>query len=66
MRTVYHQSMEEVVGYLGEGELKVNGDGRFDSPGHSALFGTYTIMDSESSLIISSQLVKAGMSNTMF
>ena len=58
MRTVYSQTMSEVAGYLGDQHLKVNGDGRFDSPGHCALYGTYTIMDSDSSLVISSQLVK--------
>ena len=41
-----------------EEPVHLNGEGRFDSPGHSALFGTYTMMDSKANLIVACQLVK--------
>lgn len=50
--------MTEVHHFLMDNELNVAGDGRFDSPGHSALYGTYTLMDAESSLIVSCQMIK--------
>ena len=58
MRSVYDRSMEEVQGFLLGSDIEVNGDGRFDSPGHSALYGTYTMMDAGSSLIVASEVVK--------
>ena len=30
----------------------VRGDGKCDSPGHSAKYGTYTLMDEKTNLII--------------
>lgn len=61
MRTVYSQNMSEVAGLIKDRPLAINGDGKFDSPGHCALYGTYTLMDARSSLIISSQLVKVNI-----
>ena len=40
------------------GPVKVNGDGRFDTPGHCATCGVYTMMDAETSKILVSNLVK--------
>ena len=34
-------------------KLDIIGDGRFDSPGNSAKYGTYTIMDSETDKVLS-------------
>ena len=45
-----HQSIQSPV--------SVGADGRADSPGHSALYGVTTYMDSKSNLILSSSLVK--------
>ena len=42
--------------------LEINGDGRFDSPGHSALYGVYTFMDAATSLIFSSAILKVPFS----
>jgi len=39
-------------------ELIVGGDGRCDSPGHSAKYGTYSLMDAEQNKILDSQLIQ--------
>lgn len=39
-------------------ELTLGGDGRCDSPGHSAKFGCYSLMDLEQNKILDSQLVQ--------
>ena len=38
--------------------LILGGDRRADSPGHSAKFGSYTVMDSEQHKVIDIQLVQ--------
>ena len=38
--------------------LALGGDGRADSPGHSAKFGSYTVMELEKQLVIDVQLVQ--------
>ncbi len=38
--------------------LVLGGDGRADSPGHSAKFGSYTTMELEKELVIDVQLVQ--------
>ena len=43
---------------LGKKKLAVAGDGRCDSPGYSAKYGTYTMMDTASQLIIDFELVQ--------
>uniref|UniRef100_A0AAV2J0G2 THAP-type domain-containing protein n=1 Tax=Knipowitschia caucasica TaxID=637954 RepID=A0AAV2J0G2_KNICA len=40
-------------------ESSLFGDGRADSPGHSAKYGTYTVMERKSKTIIASQLVQS-------
>lgn len=37
---------------------ELNGDGRCDSPGHSAKYGTYTLMDSESAKVVEFKVVQ--------
>lgn len=39
-------------------ELILGGDGRCDSPGHSAKYGTYSVMDVELNKILDSKLVQ--------
>lgn len=57
---MHEQNNKEVIRGIRErgGELNVSGDGRFDSPGHSALYGTYTLMDNDTNLIFATSLVK--------
>ena len=40
-----------------EGGVTVIGDGRSDSPGHSAKYGTYTFMDSNTGKVIDTTVV---------
>ena len=42
--------------------LVFGGDGRSDTPGHSAKFGSYVLMEMESNAIIDMQLVQVGLS----
>lgn len=42
-----------------EAPIHLAGDGRYNSMGHSAVYGLYTLMESESQKIIVSELVKA-------
>ena len=57
MREVFTESMAEVWKEIGS-DLHVNGDGRFDSPGHSAMYGIYSFMESSTIKIVASSLVK--------
>ena len=38
--------------------VKITGDGRCDSPGHSAKYGTYSVMDSESGKVVDFNVVQ--------
>jgi hypothetical protein len=49
-----------------EQPLRLNGDGRFDSPGHSAMYGMYTFMDAATSKIVANNLVKVRFRNKCF
>ena len=40
------------------GTVKLGGDGRCDSPGHSAKYGTYTMMDLDQKKVLDLQLVQ--------
>ena len=51
-----HQECVHVC--LEEKCLQVSGDGRCDSPGHSAKYCTYTIMDAQTNMILDFQLVQ--------
>lgn len=44
--------------------LALAGDGRSDSPGHSALYGVYSLMDCDSGKILAVELVKVSYTTT--
>ena len=50
-------AMIEMLQALGE-PLVLGGDGRSDSPGHSAKYGSYTFMDLEHNVILDVELVQ--------
>ena len=52
------QASEAVVEYLRGEQLHLSGDGRCDSPGYSAKYGTYSLMDSATDLILDYSLVQ--------
>ena len=41
-----------------EDQIVIGGDGRADTPGHSAKFGSYSIMNLEESIVLGVQLVQ--------
>jgi len=55
----WERERRSVVHELCSKELvKLNGDGRCDSPGHNAKYGTYTFMDSDSEKVVSFSVVQ--------
>ena len=42
------------------GLIIIGGDGRADSPGHSAKFGSYTVMELKKKVVLDIQLVQVG------
>ena len=59
VRTVWSKQQESIFADLKQkrAPLALAGDGRADSPGHSAKYGTYTLVDLNSNKIIATQLV---------
>ena len=41
-----------------KGAINLHGDGRCDSPGHSAKYGTYTLMDNGSGKVVAFSVVQ--------
>ena len=50
----YH--IQDIV--ASEDQIVIGGDGRADTPGHSAKYGSYSIMDLEESIVLDVQLVQ--------
>ena len=46
--------------------LALSGDGRCDSPGHSATYCTYSLMDMNSNLVLSSNVIKVSESKNSY
>ena len=58
IHTNYVQKQETVIEYLRCNQLHLSGDGRCDSPGYSAKYGTYSLMNSATDLILDYSLVQ--------
>ena len=52
------QKHQEVLGFIGNNEVTLLGDGRCDSPGYSVKYGTYTFMEHSSSLEVDFTVVQ--------
>ena len=58
VHTNYIRQQEAVIEYLRGNQLHLSGDGRCDSPGYSAKYGTYSLMDSATDLILDYSLIQ--------
>lgn len=56
IHTYYTQQKEAIIAYLGGDDRTMVGDGRCDTPGFSAKYGTYSIMDSQTNVIVTFSL----------
>ncbi|XP_064463570.1 uncharacterized protein LOC135374560 [Ornithodoros turicata] len=56
---VYMSKQAELLDQLRPVPLTLAGDGRCDSPGHTALYGTYTLLETAANRIIHFELVKS-------
>lgn len=58
VKTMWTQHTEALLAVVGESPLVVSGDARCDPPGHNATYGTYTILDVQSHLILAQETVR--------
>lgn len=58
VESMWQRHCESILATLGNTPLSVAGDARCDSPGHNATYGTYTIMDTNSHLILAQETVR--------
>ena len=62
VHSVYNRNQSSLISTLRAKEpLALAGDGRADSPGHSAKFGTYTVIDLHSNKVLAFKLVQVGI-----
>ena len=59
---INNRKMIEARQFVIDRPLNLHGDARFDSPGHTALHGWYSVMDAETSLIVSCHVIKVSHS----
>ena len=61
---VYNQQQKELIADLVRrgGDLVLCGDGRSDSPGHCAKYGTYTVIEARVNKVLDTQVVQACIS----
>ena len=58
IQKAYDRHIDTVNAWLGDAPLLLIGDGRCDSPGHLAKYGTYTLMDQNTGVILDFQQVQ--------
>ena len=58
VNSVYMRHQTELIKSCCNRDLILAGDGRADSPGHSAKFGSYTVIDLDSNKVLDFQLVQ--------
>ena len=58
VNSVYTRHQNELIEGCRNRELILAGDGRADSPGHSAIFGSYTVLDLDTNKVLDFQLVQ--------
>ena len=56
-KTYANDHKETISSIINNGSVTLIGDGRCDSPGHSAKFGTYTMMDANTGKIVDTVVV---------
>ena len=59
IHTNYAMQQDAVLEFLRGIDLKLSGDGRCDSPGYSAKYCTYSLMDSATDLILDYKLIQS-------
>ena len=59
IHTNYVMQHDAVMEFLRGNDLKSSGDGRCDSPGYSAKYCTYSLMDSATDLILDYRLIQS-------
>ena len=55
---VYQGQQRQLVNSVNDRKVVIGGDGRCDSPGHNAKYGSYSLMEMKSKKIIDVQLVQ--------
>ena len=58
IQDAWNKKQSELFDELQGQQVKLSGDGRCDSPGHTAKYGTYTVMDSETDKVVDFQIVQ--------
>ncbi|XP_046843252.1 uncharacterized protein LOC124437312 isoform X2 [Xenia sp. Carnegie-2017] len=56
---VWHMNQKHLLESIRERNINIGGDGRCDSPGHCAKYGSYSCMDLKSNNILDTQLVQS-------
>ena len=63
----YESQLEQIIEEAkASGGVDVTGDGRCDSPGHSALFGLYSLMDAKTRKILTAHVLKVKKEASVF